>query len=647
MNPRSCIPLMAMLLGFFCATVAAAQDLQKGVTYVCNGEHVFIENCNIRDLSDTGTCMLGHPDHILPNGIMKYTTETRAALKKLFPTCQQPSAEQIARAKAFEKRQNDLYDANEKKATAENDAIEARARQIGPAKRPMTADQRAINRCITSGRLPSSCTGNMLLGAFSKMLTSVLPDVDKGSAAAGAGMNMAGVFQGPGGWRLDFTNDGVLVNCTGLSPDERHYTLDFKNNRTTLVVDTLPKPLVLTLKNDGTIVGPGPVTVNGVVAGGYSKGSSTSFSGYRDQNGNSISDAQAASGSGTVVDSHGNTVSGGAVNTPSGHTVFARKTVSCPAQNLSSQGASVGLQTMQTDLLKNMFGGEKGPPTPPGIRMHGIFAASTGFSVQFFPESAIVGCGPDAARAYPYTVASDGSRPAIRVMAPDHPLTLTYKTDGSLEPSETGPYQVHGRTISGQNEDGDFAFAPMETSCNLAALAPSTTIPSSGGAAAVATGSGAAGGPAPVTPTNLSTPQAPTGNAVLTVLSGFPAQPGVLNPLAGHPIIILRDDYDTALKKGGIAVPPDTSGAKYVGVLCASRTPECVKAISAINATAASATRADITGKAILPGVPAGSYYLMIATDYNKQHIAWQFKVDLKSGANTITLDQRNSTPVH
>jgi hypothetical protein len=643
----------AILVAALAVDIAAAQTMH--VTYVCNGERVFIESCNIRDLSDTATCMVGHPDHIQPNGLMKYTNETRGALKALFPTCKQPSAQEIAHAQAFEKKQNDLYEANKKKAEDENDAIEARARQIGPAKKPMTADERAINRCITSGRLPASCTGNMLLAAFSKMLTSVLPDVDKGSASAGAGMNMAGVFQGPGDWRLDFTDAGVLVDCTGLSPDERHYTLDFKNNRTTLIVDVTPKPLVLTIKNDGTIVGPGPVTINGVVASGYSAGSSSSFSGYRDQNGNAISDAQAANSTTPVLDSHGNSVSGAAVATPSGHTVFARKTVTCPALNLSSKGASVGMQTMQTDLLKNMFGGDKGAPTPPGIRMHGIFAAPTGFSVQFFPESAILGCGPDAARAYPYTVASDGSRPAIKVLVPDHPLTFVYKTDGTLEPSETGPYQVHGRTIAGQNDDGDFTFAPMETSCNLAALAPTTAIPSSGGAAALSTASGAAAGTtagttagaaaghAPLPTSNISTLQAPTGNAVLTISSGFPAQPGVMNPLAGHPFLILRDDYDAALTKAGVAIPAGMTGPKAVASLCTTRTPECQKALSAISSAVASSSRADVTGKSTMPGVPPGTYYLLISAQFNKQNLIWGFRVDLKSGPNSITLDQRNA----
>jgi hypothetical protein len=143
----------------------------------------------------------------------------------------------------------------------------------------------------------------------------------------------------------------------------------------------------------------------------------------------------------------------------------------------------VGAQQMQTDFLKSVFSdGEKGPPTPPGIRMHGIYAASTGFSVQFFPESVILGCGPDSARAYPYTVVADGSSAVIKVEAPDHPLALAFRPDGSLD-AGSGPYQVHGRIVIGSNDNGDFTFAPMEQACNLGVLAPSKDIPA--GAAAV------------------------------------------------------------------------------------------------------------------------------------------------------------------
>lgn len=327
---------------------------------------------------------------------------------------------------------------------------------------PKNAEERAMRRCISSGRLPATCTGNQLLGAFSQMVGQVLPSAAKQPPP---GPEIAGVFEGAGGWRLDFIDGGVLVNCSVLAPDQHSYTFDFKNNRAAIVIDTTPRPLVFTLGPDGTNMnGPGPVVLDGVIVTGYD-------SGLRDASGRPV---DAATATGPVYDNTGQRVSRTA-NT--GHATFGSKTVTCPAPSLSSKGARVGVQTMQTDLLKSLFNdGDKGPPTPPGIRMHGIFAASTGFSAQFFPESVILGCGPDAARAYPYTVSADGTRAGIKIDAPDHPLTLAFASNGSLDPG-SGSYQVHGRIVVGQNGDGDFTFAPLEQTCNLGLLAPSKAIP--------------------------------------------------------------------------------------------------------------------------------------------------------------------------
>ena len=106
-----------------------------------------------------------------------------------------------------------------------------------------------MRRCISSGRIPATCTGNQLLGAFSQMVGQVLPSAAKEPPP---GPEIAGVFEGAGGWRLDFIDGGVLVNCSVLAPDQHGYTFDFKNNRAAIVIDTTPKPLVLTLGPDGT-----------------------------------------------------------------------------------------------------------------------------------------------------------------------------------------------------------------------------------------------------------------------------------------------------------------------------------------------------------------------------------------------------------
>jgi hypothetical protein len=656
------------LFGLFTTTFVAAQekDLTVGVTYVCNGERMFIENCNIRDLSDNASCMIGHPDHVMANGLMQYTNVTRGALKKLFPTCTQPFAKELAAAAAFKKKQQEIYDANVAKANPQinnqSNAGRPQAQGAGLQQQPTppkNAEERAIRRCVSSGRLPATCTGNSLLGAFSQMLGQVLPGADKAPAP---GPNMAGVFQGSGHWRLDFIDGGVLINCSFLSPNQEAYSLDFQGGHAVLTINTTPKPLVLTYHSDNTITGPpGPVTIDGVVPGGYTAGSSTPGRTETSQTTTheTVNQSQAGmygqsqltyQGNGTydAATTHNNSTYVPGTSTP-GYTNFTPKRVSCPAINLSSKGAGVGAQTMQTDLLKGMFSdGEKGPPTPPGIRMHGIFAASTGFSVQFFPESAILGCGPDAARAYPYTVEADGTKAVVKINAPDHPLNLAFSPDGSLDPGASGPYQVHGRIVTGQNENDDFTFAPLEQTCNLAVLTPSKTIPSGGGTAATMVAS--AGTSATVASNaggSLSTPAAPLGNATLSIISGFPAQSGVPNPLAGRPFVLLRNSYANALAKGGVSVPPGTSAYKYAGTACASKTPDCQKITDAIKVDAFSAVRADANGSGTFPGVPPGTYYLMISARYNNQAFVWGQPVQLKAGANSLSLDQRNATPLN
>ncbi len=638
---------IAILLVAFAVALSAQQDYTlPNVPYICNGERLVIENCNIRDTSDTSTCMVGHPDHIMPNGLMQYTNMTRAAIKQLFPTCKQPTPDQVARAKAFQKRQQDTYDANVKKANDENDAIEARARAL-PGQKPLTPEERAINRCITSGRLPSSCTGNALLGAFGQMLSSVLPST--GEKGPQAGPTMAGVFEGAGHWRLDFIDGGVLVNCSFLSPNQEAYTLTLTGARPSLTINTRPRPLVLTLRADGTIAGPGPVTIEGVVAGGYTPGTSTpghnETSTYTTTERTSASQVQPESGNTTntyagggaydVTTTHTNTNYVSGSSTP-GYTNFVPRRATCPAPSLQSTGAA-GIQTMQTDLLKGMLGGDKGPPTPAGIRMSGIYAASTGFSVQFFPESAVVGCGPDAARAYPYTVLAEGSRAVVKIAAPDHPLNLAFSSANTLDPG-TGAYQVHGRTITGQDNNDNFTFAPLEQTCNLGILSPAKAIPASGALSAASSSAAAR---------NASLPGATVGNASLAIVSGFPPQPGVPNPLAAKPYTLLRDSLANIVTSAGVSVPSGTSPYKAIASACGNRTPDCQKIMDAIKANAVSAVRAETNGNATFNGIAPGTYYLMISTRYNNQGLVWSQAVQIAPGSNSITLDQRNATPVN
>jgi len=630
--------LHALAVTLLASTLAVAQDIKLNVTYLCNGERIYVENCNIRDTSDTSTCMVAHPDHLTPSGMNTYTYMTRGALKKLLPTCKQPTAQELAAQQAFQKKQQALIDAQTPKYNNAPAPAAAPAQSAGVSygalPPPKDPEERAMRRCVSSDRLPSTCTGNGLLGMFTGMISSTLSSLAGAKPAdtgPDAGPNMAGVFQCAGNWRLDFTTDGVLVNCSFLSPNEETYSLSLANNRATLTLHTTPKQLVLTVHMDGTITGPlGPVTIDGVVPGGSVGGGMSA--GHIE---NKETTTYSQNYNDGTVDSHTTTQSTyvpGTYTAP--QTTFVPRRATCPAINLTSKGAGVGVETMETNLLKNAFGGDQGPPTPAGIRMHGVFAsASTGFSVQFFPESAILGCGPDAARAYPYTVIADGTKAVVNIATPDHPLTIAFRADGSLDPG-SGPYQVHGRMITGQDDNDDFTFAPMERTCNLAVLTPAKEIPSAGGATALATPSA-----------GLSTPDKPLGNAALSVVSGFPSSP---NPLANRPYVLLRSSYADALAQGGVTVPAGVSPFAFVALTCAPQphTANCQNILAAINSNAASAVRADTSGNGTLPGVPPGTYHLMISALVNGQPLMWSQAITLHAGANSIALTAANAQPM-
>lgn len=591
--------MVAMMAGLLCTVIASAQTIQTGVTYVCNGERIYIENCNIHDTSDTSTCMVGHPGTILPNGIMKYTYETRGALKKLLPTCTQPSSQVIAKAQAFNKRIQDQQDAAIKRAEQGNPYAAAPVAQ--PAEDPQT---HAMRRCVAAGRPSSVCLGNGLMNSLMPNVNSLLSSVAPGIVGKEVtGPQVAGVFAGSG-WRLEFSEASVALSCADMIPDSHAYTIGFTGNRAVLTIASTPKDVVLAFDGNN-FTGSAPVVVAGRISLGVHRGTDI----YTGQQ----ADIYA----------------------------YQQVTRTCQKPNIAKT-SSPGVVGTEKNLLQGMLGDQPDPPTPAGLRMNGTYAAATGFSIGFYPESAILGCGPDAARAYPYTVIADGRQAVVKVDAPGHPLTLAIKPNNTLDPG-SGPYPVEGRRITGQNDNDDFTFTPLNATCNLAVLSPgdvpSGAVPTTASAAAVLAGPASA---ASSSNPRLSTPGSPTGNAVLSVVSGFPV--GAQNPLAGHPYVLLRESFAAAINRAGVAVPPSTSAFKVLGNACGQRTPDCQKMMSTLNADAAASIRADASGKATFSGVPAGTYYLMISAVYNNQPLFWGQQVNLKAGANSITLAANNAT---
>jgi|SRR5271170_5121898 len=57
----------------------------------------------------------------------------------------------------------------------------------------------------------------------------------------------------------------------------------------------------------------------------------------------------------------------------------------------------------------------------------------------------------------------------------------------------------------------------------------------------------------------------------------------------------------------------------------------------------AGVVKIDASGKATFLGVPAGSYYIFGTTHANHLALSWDVRVDLKSGTNSLVLDQKNA----
>jgi hypothetical protein len=130
--------------------------------------------------------------------------------------------------------------------------------------------------------------------------------------------------------------------------------------------------------------------------------------------------------------------------------------------------------------------------------------------------------------------------------------------------------------------------------------------------------------------------------ASLTIISGFPTKPGTVNPLAGKPVIILRDNFDSVLSRAGWTSPALATWARS----CETDPAACQRGIAAMPPAFVSNAQLDNSGGFVFQNARAGTFYLVLQTLYNGTHLVWNVRLEMKPGANSITLDQRNATPV-
>jgi hypothetical protein len=72
----------------------------------------------------------------------------------------------------------------------------------------------------------------------------------------------------------------------------------------------------------------------------------------------------------------------------------------------------------------------------------------------------------------------------------------------------------------------------------------------------------------------------------------------------------------------------------------------CTKDLQVMTAKALGSVLTDTAGHAQTPKIPAGRYFLVGFAPYDGKVLFWSPSVDLQSGANSVTLDQRNGIAI-
>jgi hypothetical protein len=135
----------------------------------------------------------------------------------------------------------------------------------------------------------------------------------------------------------------------------------------------------------------------------------------------------------------------------------------------------------------------------------------------------------------------------------------------------------------------------------------------------------------------------PTTSAALSLAAGFAAPGGAYQPVVGGNFFVLNESADVILAKAGFTGSPGNSPLKAWTMACASGEPNCGQGMMQIVKSSIGVMKTDSGGKAQLPSLPSGTYYVFGLNKVNAEAILWHVKTDLGPGAQPVRLDQRNA----
>ena len=427
------------------------------------------------------------------------------------------------------------------------------------------------------------------------------------------GFRMTGDYSTATGFRLIFQPDQVTMICHAV-PAKRLYSVEITETQALVKIQNEAKQVVLSLLANGKLSGSGPIHVVGQVPAGTRTEET-----FGPTTQSTTRTRQLAPGEQRY---YPNATKNGPVWTVQEDTTelvygstgsrtvtdFVTKEADCNLGFMNPDGPTplppdaenpMGLMMTifsgagtlmkggsKEDALKTMLNLDN--PTPPGLRMGGTYAGTSGFSLAFHPESVTMSCG-DAHRALEYSIRRTATQTTLQIHDKTNPVSLLVKPDGSL--FGQGTVQVNGRVIVGTTESEDpdkmFIYAPRVERCEVGRLVGGASVT---GGPISSTGEATA-------PSSGITVIPSSGPPSLVIKSGFPNQPPDPNPLAGLPVVILKESLESILARAGFGQngSPGSALTAYARA-CETRAPLCQQAIQQVTPYVLASARLDPDG---------------------------------------------------
>jgi hypothetical protein len=474
----------------------------------------------------------------------------------------------------------------------------------------------ATRRCLELGGSSVGCVGKGFMSGFMDMVGFGTEAQEELTGPGKAGVVLSGLYENPSTViTLNFSEGGASIGgCGKLVDDSRSYSIDKRPGSTHITLDNQPNPIVLTMRPDGGLTGPGLIDVKGRIIVGY------------------------------FTDTHyHNGVATGTTRTPDYRPAMARCVIGSFVMPPNPKPASASAQPANDSSMMGIITGLANTIAPGdgevGLRMTGKYSDGR-LLLDFTGNSLVLDCGQAHARQ-PYTVENAPNTFLIHVQNSGGPFTLALQPDNSLRGA--GSASVNGRLVTGMNGD-DVAFAPHSETCEVGTFRPKTGATP---ATSVATASAA---PAPVATAATSasaSPEASSAGMKLAINTSFP---GGTNPLAGGTVFLMSDRFDSALRKAGAPIPADATPGKALQLWTANCLPpkECKALVSAMRQYYLAKTTLDSAGKStLLAPVSPGSYFVFGGGRSTDGGLVWDVPITLKAGENTITLTAGDAELIH